>query len=80
MYIFGGITIKDDIKGQNSDVSLNFNHLWMLNLEKFSGLELEKIETKGKPRRARHGHTMNTLQEFLVIFGGKAMQEKGGKG
>ena len=74
------MTIKADIKGQNSDVSLNFNDLWMLNLEKVSGLEWEKIETKGKPPTARHGHTMNTLQEFLVIFGGKAMQEKGGKG
>lgn len=69
MYIFGGITISNSSALRNHRT--NCSDLWNLNLEKVEDLQWEKIEAKGRPPAARHGHTMSTLQEFLVIFGGK---------
>jgi len=42
-----------------------------MNLENVSGLHWEQIKPKGTPPPARHGHTMNALNTFLVIFGGE---------
>lgn len=31
----------------------------------------EKLEPKGKKPTPRHGHTMNTVNHSLIIFGGR---------
>jgi N-acetylneuraminic acid mutarotase len=68
MYIFGGENVKSE-KGINCHV--NYNDIWVLNLEKVSGLRWEEIKPKGTPPLPRHGHTMTSLNNFLVIFGGE---------
>ena len=47
MYIFGGKTVNQSLNDTNTQ--LNFNDLWVLNLEKVSKLEWEKIDIKGIP-------------------------------
>jgi hypothetical protein len=68
MYIFGGKNVKSE-KGINYHV--NYNDIWVLNLENVSGLHWEQIEPKGAPPLPRHGHTMSLLNHYLVIFGGE---------
>ena len=70
MFVFGGITINSNSVSTINNY-INLNDLWVLNMEKVSALQWEKIEPKGKPPAPRHGHTMNTLQDFLIIYGGK---------
>jgi hypothetical protein len=41
-----------------------------MNLQNVQSLSWSKIEAKGKPPTPRHGHTMNSLFNLLVIFGG----------
>ena len=47
------------------------NDIWRIDLASMTGeLNWEEITVKGKPPIPRHGHTMDTLGHFLIIFGG----------
>ena len=50
---------------------VNLNDIWKIDLASVTGeLTWEEIKVKGKPPIPRHGHTMNALGHFLIIFGG----------
>jgi hypothetical protein len=68
MFVFGGENVVTD-RGINTH--LNYNDIWMVNLDDPSGLHWEELHPKGTPPLARHGHTMNALNDFLIIFGGE---------
>ena len=50
--------------------SLNLNDIWKINLEKVHELSWVEVIPKGLKPRERHGHTMNALHHYLVVFGG----------
>lgn len=68
MYVFGGKNVNSE-KGFSCYV--NFNDMWVMNLETVSNLHWQELKPKGNPPAPRNGHTMNALHEFLIIFGGE---------
>ena len=46
------------------------NDLWRVNLLDVNNMVWSRIYPKGHPPQARHGHTMNSLRNILIIFGG----------
>lgn len=51
-------------------LSLYLNDIWKINLSKVHELTWEELKPKGKKPCPRHGHTMNTLYNYLIVFGG----------
>lgn len=43
----------------------------MMNLQNVRSLSWERIEAVGKPPLPRHGHSMNAINNLLVIYGGQ---------
>jgi len=52
--------------------SLCLNDIWKINLSKGNELSWTELKPKGKRPCARHGHSMNTLHNYLMVFGGHA--------
>ena len=42
-----------------------------MNLQNIQALSWELVVAKGKPPTPRHGHTMNSLRNLIIIFGGQ---------
>ena len=50
---------------------MNLNDIWKINLERVSELEWVELKPKGVKPKPRHGHTMNALHCYLIVFGGQ---------
>ena len=46
------------------------NDLWRVNLLNVNSMQWERIYPKGVAPEPRHGHTMSSLRNLLVVFGG----------
>ena len=42
-----------------------------MDLQNIQSLCWEKVQGKGKPPAPRHGHSMNSLRNLLIVFGGQ---------
>lgn len=73
MYIFGGKNVNNE---KGFSCYTNFNDLWVMDLQTVSNLHWEELKPKGKPPAQRHGHSMNALQDFLIIFGGQGEKKE----
>jgi N-acetylneuraminic acid mutarotase len=67
MYVFGGI--------HNSAENIYLNDIWRINLSRVNELSWVELKPRGRRPSPRHGHTMNALHNYLVVFGGHS--EKG---
>jgi hypothetical protein len=50
---------------------LNLNDIWKINLSKVSELTWTELSPKGIKPTPRHGHSMNALHSYLIVFGGQ---------
>lgn len=66
MYVFGGITQQ----------RRNLNDIWVLKATATGPLHWRKIEAKGTPPEARHGHSAAVADTNIIFFGGRGADSK----